>query len=1009
MALVAIVICILLLSPLATGASFEGTAKPHAGGTATLVIGPSTITLGNSVDLNVTITGDSPPYAYSYADLGATSGCANPGPLASLSNTWTDTCTPTAVGTFTIETGVSDLNLNIMVATANLIVNPAPLSITAFDVTPSPIDLGNATTLSVSATGGTPPYSYSLVGLPPGCTNNYASVLTCTPTAYGTYTPGVYVNDSASSPTQYATSSLTVNPAPLMITSFTASVNPVIVTGTTFLNVTAAGGYNASGYTYSYAGLPPGCLSTSTNSLSCTPNKLGTYSVNATVTDANFDTASMSLSLVVNPEPLTITAFSASPNPILINQTSKFTTTIGGGVTPYTISYSGLPTGCTSSNSATLSCTPTVSGNFTVSANVTDANKTSVTKSTVLAVNPLPLLITSFTASPASFTIGNSTNLSVTATGGTKPYSYSYVALPKGCNPSSGAVLTCKPTISGTFTVRVYVNDSGLKTGSRTTSFTVIPAPLVITSFTATPSTFVIGNATKLAVSVTGGVSPYIYSYTGLPAGCTTVNASTLSCRPSVTGPYSITVTVKDEKGKEATMTASIDVETVGALVITSFTVTPASPSVGSPMQLSVKVTGGKAPYAYSYSNLPPPCTSSNSWNLTCTPGTNGTYKIVVTVTDSGKNSTSSNTTVDVTGVAPALTVSMTSNMASVTAGSPIVLTASASGGTGPYHYVWVLNGVAQTSPQVSNTWDTTLSTAGTYSFQVKVIDATGLTVESKAVQVQVNASTGKGGPSTPFPWWILIVVAAVALLLIIFVIVRRRKMRKAAEEDAAAAEAAALGGAGAFMGSSSAGPEGGLEAGSEVPMSQGPMEPQAMPLTGGPDGQGGSLTQCPQCGGSLGPDMSCQTCKVIWTPPEEAARWGMGGSQPAGEGPQPETGASEAGPGEVHTVETVVPPQTKLTPTPSQPIYSEESAPGAVTLPSETGKTEEKPPEPATVPSEATNAEEKPPEGEDKASGPEKAKDDANLPKVCIVCGSELKGDYCALCDMHWGKGQKP
>ena len=925
LALAVAVIFILLLSPLSAGATTVNSPKPHVPSqSATLTVGPSTTTLGNMVYLNVTVSGDSPPYIYSYSDLSGTSGCAGSGSTVSFTNSWSDTCTPTSTGSFIIEVGIADSVPNIFTATAPLQVNPAPLSISAFLATPSAFDLGNSTSLSVSASGGTPAYNYTYAGLPPGCYDSFSNVLSCTPTQYGSFDPVVFVNDSAGGATS-ASTSVNVSPAPLTITSFVATPNPVYEGATTFLNVTPAGGFNQSGYTYSYAGLPTGCNSASTKSLVCVPSALGTFPVTVTVVDGNGNPAFNTTSLVVDAAPLTVPVFTASPNPALVNQTVHFTVTASGGAAPYSYSYTGLPAGCVTANSTSLSCTPSVAGNFTVTVDVVDLAKTSVTRPLALAVYPTPLVIATFTPSPANFNMGNSTNLTVTASGGTTPYNYVYVGLPTGCKTADSKVLTCKPTVSGTFTVRVYVNDSGMKSENKTVAITINPAPLVIKSFTATPATFILGNSTTFSVTASGGVAPYAYTY--------------------------------------------------------------------------------------AYSNLPPGCTSSNVWNLTCTPKSSGNYSVLISVTDSAKAQANSTKDVLVTGTSGPLSVSISTSATSVAAGTPFTLTAQVSGGVGPFQYKWVVNNQNATSSQTSPTWVETLSTPGIYNIQVWVVDSTSAAALSPTpAVVHVTANNGVGNtPSTPFPWWILVVVLAVALVLAYFAIDRRRKLNKAAEAEAAAAEAGPLGAAAlATTGSGEPGSEGQIgpdgQLGAEAAVADGIAGPSAWPATELPSGQESGLTQCPQCQGTLGPDMSCPTCRVTWTPAQgtEAPvdqQPSTEGSQQATEESQVSTEDAEPEPSEpVQTVETVVIPKAAAPtppPEPSKPESVAEVKPEAA-VPKQEPAAEVKA-EPAAPKEEPSSIEDTP-----------EAREAAGIPNNCMVCGSPLKGDYCSLCDMHWAKEKK-
>jgi YVTN family beta-propeller protein len=75
------------------------------------------------------------------------------------------------------------------------------------------------------------------------------------------------------------------------------------------------------------------------------------------------------------------------------------------------------------------------------------------------------------------------------------------------------------------------------------------PGPLAIATFTASPTTIPLGGATFLNVSASGGSPPYTYSYTGLPAGCTSQDVTSLSCSPTSSGSSTVTVEVTDNVG----------------------------------------------------------------------------------------------------------------------------------------------------------------------------------------------------------------------------------------------------------------------------------------------------------------------------------------------------------------------------------------------------------------------------------------------------------------------------
>jgi hypothetical protein len=125
----------------------------------------------------------------------------------------------------------------------------------------------------------------------------------------------------------------------------------------------------------------------------------------------------------------------------------------------------------------------------------------------------------------------------LTATGGTKPYTWSISTgtLPAGLtlHPATGAI-TGKPTASGTdgFTVAVTDSESTPVTVSAPESITVTALPLSVT--TASLPGAVAGVAYSAKLAATGGISPYTWLLAGgsLPEGLTVRHRRITPARP---------------------------------------------------------------------------------------------------------------------------------------------------------------------------------------------------------------------------------------------------------------------------------------------------------------------------------------------------------------------------------------------------------------------------------------------------------------------------------------------
>ena len=310
---------------------------------------------------------------------------------------------------------------------------------------------------------------------------------------------------------------------PLPALSVTTATLPDGTAGTAYTSTTLDATGGVSPYTWSVppGTLPPGLALSSSGVISGTPSSPGTFSFTVTVTDAENPaaTASRTLSILVNPAPLSVTTTSLAGGQVGSAYTQTLAAT--GGVTPYSWSVTGLPPGL-SVNPATgvISGTPQTPGTATVTVTVTDAENPAVTASKQLSivVKPAPLMIT--TASLPAATGGAAYSATLAATGGTTPYAWSVTAgsLPPGLtlNASTG-VISGIPDVAGTydFTVTVTDAESPAMTASQPLSISV--SGPVITSL-------------RPASGPTYGDTPVIITGTGL------------SCPPGVRG-CTVTVT----------------------------------------------------------------------------------------------------------------------------------------------------------------------------------------------------------------------------------------------------------------------------------------------------------------------------------------------------------------------------------------------------------------------------------------------------------------------------------
>ena len=181
-------------------------------------------------------------------------------------------------------------------------------------------------------------------------------------------------------------------------------------------------------------------------------NSTGTFQANLTLTDVHGVQTNSSVNVTVVAGPSV--TFTASATTVDAGMSVSFTPTPSGGVSPYTYLWSFGDAG--TATSASPSHTFASAGTFHVNVTVTDAVGVTATHSLVITVNPA--LGASATVSAASATTGTSLWFNATASGGTPAYTYSWVFGDAGHAATASASHAF--TTAGTYTARVWVNDS---------------------------------------------------------------------------------------------------------------------------------------------------------------------------------------------------------------------------------------------------------------------------------------------------------------------------------------------------------------------------------------------------------------------------------------------------------------------------------------------------------------------------------------------------------------------
>jgi len=528
--------------------------QPGGAPTITIANTPASCSPGGDGTATATVTGGVTPYTYSWT--GGTIGGGQGTNAISGLNSGTYTLTVSAAGGACPATATTT------------ITQPNAPTATASTTNVSCFGLSDGTA-TVTANGGTAPLVYSW-------NPNTSATNAATGLAIGTYT--CTTSDSKGC----SVKSVVTIMQPTLLTVQATGTSPTchnVCNGG--LICTPAGGT----ITYNYSWSGGACALAS-----CTNVCSGTYTI--TVTDAHGCKATDTIS-IINPPGLVMTMAS---KPSHCNKSDGSDTVhVTGGNPAYT--YIWNPIGGTGTVASGIPA-----GNYTVI--VKDSHGCADTIHNTVANLPGVNLVLDSTRNVTCFG-GTDGMASATASGGFKPYTYSW-------NPTGQLTPKASGLAAGTYTCTV--TDSA---GCQNTVNATITQPALLTVST-TPATICLSGCTNLLSAGGGGTPGYTYTWS-LNGTITTANVC-----PTVSTTYSVTCT--DAHGCLAKSQVLITVDPpLEVLAAGGKSVCP-----GSSATLTANGSGGNGgPYTYTW--MPPAGLSSTSGPSTvATPLVTTTYTVIV-------------------------------------------------------------------------------------------------------------------------------------------------------------------------------------------------------------------------------------------------------------------------------------------------------------------------------------------------------------------------------------------
>jgi len=252
-----------------------------------------------------------------------------------------------------------------------------------------------------------------------------------------------------------------------------------------------------------------------------------------------------------------------------------------GGSAPYhwSLSSGSLPNGIfLTSSTGVIAGMATQSGKFPFTVQAQDSSspvKTAKHKYTLsVSTSNSGSSVSITTNSMPAATVGTAYSKTLSATGGTSPYTWGIASgsLPPGLslNSSTGTV-SGTPSQQGSANFTVKVSDSAQQTAQAALSITVSTGTnntaLIITTMSLPPAQVSVAYSATLAAS--NGTAPYTWSLASnsgpLPAGLTlSATTGTISGTPTTANAYNFTVQVADNSSPQQTASQTFTLSTTG-------------------------------------------------------------------------------------------------------------------------------------------------------------------------------------------------------------------------------------------------------------------------------------------------------------------------------------------------------------------------------------------------------------------------------------------------------------
>ena len=597
---------------------------------------------------------------------------------------------------------------------------------------PGEVNAGAQVTCQATASGGTPPYSYSWSAQGASPSSGSGQVWRMQFPNEGNYSVQVTVTDSARQRGTAKGASVRVTSGPeVRVTCSPGEVNA----GAQVTCQAAASGGTPPHVTYSWSApgaIPPVGAGPSWSGQF--PSE-GTHRVQVTVTDSARQTGTGEAFVrVTMPPPPTVRIISCSPNEGERPPGVTCQAAASGGTPPYSYSWSAPAAVPPVGSGQTWSPSFPNAGTHRVQVTVTDSARQRAEDSASVTITPPPTVEASCT--PEEVDARDTVTCWAQASGGTPPYTYSWSA--RGAVPPSGSELVWRPQFpsSGEYTVQVTVTDSARQPADDSTSVTVGREPLTV-QVDCSPERVNAGDTVTCWATPRGGTSPYTYSWNARGATPSSGSGLVWSGRFANAGTYSVQATVTDSARQQADDSASVTL--VGSPPTVQVDCSPRTIDRGNSTSCRATAEGGAGGYTYRWSAPGGSPSSDSGQSFRPRFDREGSYTVRVTVTDRRGASADDDERIDVRPEPVEVTASCSPT--TIDEGDSTNCTATARRGAGGYTYQW-RSGSANPRSGSDQSYRPRFNHEGNYTVRVTATDSRGASAED-TVRIEVRPGGG--------------------------------------------------------------------------------------------------------------------------------------------------------------------------------------------------------------------------------------------------------------------------